>query len=394
MLDNAPAPLDETITIAELTRDPYPLYKRLRADTPVLRVKALGRTLLTRAEDTRAVKENTEVFSADDPNTPMKRAFHAHTLMRKDGTEHRAERMAMAPAYSPKALKAHWLPMYETFATEYLDRLPRDEPVDLFPALAGPLAARILAESLGIPQATDAEMQHWSQALIDGAGNFGWDPEPFRIVDAAHDAMNAAISSRVDILKADPDMSALSVMINAKAPIAWSQVLANIKIAIGGGINEPRDALLTVLYGLLTNPDQLEEFKRTGDYGPAFEEAVRWVAPIQVSSRRAMEDTVVGGFFIPKGDVVMTSQASANRDESVVDNGEVFDALRSKVPHQAFGAGPHHCLGAHMARATVAKVLLPMLFERFPNMRLTDPKDVVWKGFGFRGPLNLPVILG
>ena len=127
MLDNAPAPLDETITIAELTRDPYPLYKRLRADTPVLRVKALGRTLLTRAEDTRAVKENTEVFSADDPNTPMKRAFHAHTLMRKDGTEHRAERMAMAPAYSPKALKAHWLPMYETFATEYLDRLPRDD---------------------------------------------------------------------------------------------------------------------------------------------------------------------------------------------------------------------------------------------------------------------------
>src|SRR5258708_34447755 len=85
-------PLDETITIADLTRDPYPIYKRLRCEAPVLRVKSVGRTFLTKAADTKYVKDNAVLFSSDDPNTPMKRAFLAHTLMRKDHDEHRTER--------------------------------------------------------------------------------------------------------------------------------------------------------------------------------------------------------------------------------------------------------------------------------------------------------------
>jgi len=55
--------------------------------------------------------------------------------------------------------------------------------------------------------------------------------------------------------------------------------------------------------------------------------------------------------------------------------------------------GPHHCAGAHLSRRTVGVILLPMLFERFPNMTLPDPASVRWHGFGFRGPLNLPLLL-
>jgi hypothetical protein len=77
------APLNETITIAELTRDPYPIYMRLRREAPVLRVKSVGRTFLTKAADTKYVTDDAALFSSDDPNTPMKRAFLAHTLMRK-----------------------------------------------------------------------------------------------------------------------------------------------------------------------------------------------------------------------------------------------------------------------------------------------------------------------
>ena len=102
MLTASLAPLDETITIAELTRDPYPIYRRLRREAPVLRVKSVGRTFLTKAADTKYVKDNAALFSSDDPNTPMKRAFLAHTLMRKDHDEHRTERMAMMPALMPK----------------------------------------------------------------------------------------------------------------------------------------------------------------------------------------------------------------------------------------------------------------------------------------------------
>lgn len=387
------APIDETITIQQLTTDPYPVYRRLRAETPVLRVKAVGRTFLTKASDTRAVKDNPVLFSSNDPNTPMQRAFNAHTLMRKDGEEHMRERSAMMPTFSPRNLKTIWGPLYEKYANAYLDRLPRDEVVDLFPALAGPLAARILADILGLPGASDEDMQFWSQALIDGAGNFGWAPEPFERVDRANVAMDAMIAERVDILRADPDQSALSVMVNADDPIPMSQIVANIKIAIGGGINEPRDALLTALYGLLTNPDQVAELKQTGDWSRAFEEAIRWVAPIQVSSRLVMEDTTIRDCEIPAGNVVMTIQASANHDEDLFKAPERFNVFRDRNSHQAFGSGPHHCMGAHLARLMLGKTMLPLIFERFPNMELVEPGAVIWNGFGFRGPLNLPVRL-
>ena len=190
-----------------------------------------------------------------------------------------------------------------------------------------------------------------------------------------------------------PDSSALSFMVNAKTPIPESQMIANVKIAIGGGINEPRDALLTILYGLLTNPDQLDAVRAGSKWRSAFEEGVRWVAPIQASSRLVMEDTEIRGCFIPKGDTVMTIQASANRDEDVIEDGENYNALRAPYPHQAFGNGPHHCAGAHLSRRTVGDILMPMLFERFPNMTLPDPASVRWHGFGFRGPLNLPLRL-
>ena len=387
------APVDKTITLADLDRDPYPIYRRLRAEAPVLRVKAAGRTLLTKAADTKYVKDNPELFSSDDPNTPMKRAFWAHTLMRKDGEAHKRERMAMAPAFAPKVIQNDWMPRYQAIAEEYVARLPRGEVVDLFPALSGPYAARGLAVLLGMEEATDDEMQEWSQALIEGAGNFGWRDAPFERADRANEGIHALLDNVQDRHRAEPNNSAFSVMLNADDPIPEKQIYANIKIAIGGGINEPRDALNTVVVGLLENPDQLAEVKANGDWDKAFEEAVRWVAPIQASSRLVTEDTEIRGCAIPKGDTVMTIQASANRDEEIFEDGERFNVYRAAGSHQAFGNGPHFCQGTHVARRAVGRVMLPLLFDRFPNMRLPDPSKVIWRGFGFRGPITVPVEL-
>ncbi|MGB7318650.1 MAG: cytochrome P450 [Planktotalea sp.] len=389
----AKAPLDESITLEALDRDPFPIYRRLRAQAPVCRVKAAGRTLLTKAADTKYVKDNPELFSSDDPNTPMKRAFWAHTLMRKDGEEHLRERMAMAPAFAPKVIRDEWVPQYQKIAEDYVARLPRGEIVDLFPALSGPYAARGLAVLLGLEDATDEQMERWSQALIDGAGNFGWRDEPFARADRANEEMHALFDSLQDRHRAEPNNSAFSVMLNAENPIDQTQIYANIKIAIGGGINEPRDAMNTIIYGLLTNPDQLEEVKRNSDWDKAFEEGVRWVAPISASSRVAVEDTEIRGCLIEKGDTVMTIQASANRDEDVIENGEEFIVYRDKVQHQSFGNGPHFCQGTHVARRAVGQVMLPLLFDRFPNMTIPDTNDVIWRGFGFRGPIQMPVLL-
>ena len=387
------APVDTTITLDQLDLDPYPIYQRLRAQSPVVRVPAANRILLTKAADTKYVKDTPDLFSSDDPDTPMKRAFQSHTLMRKDGADHMRERMAMMPAFHPKVIQNEWVPHYQKIAEDYVGRLPKGEVVDLFQLLSGAYAARGLAILLGMPEATDAEMIRWSQALIDGAGNFGWRDAPFAASDRANAEIHALLDSLQDRHRADPNNSALSVMLNADDPIEMTQIYANIKIAIGGGINEPRDALNTILYGLLTNPDQCAQVTANGDWDKAFEEGVRWVAPIQASSRTATQDTEIRGYHIPKGDTVMTIQASANRDEDVLDNGEVFDVYRKSAPHQAFGNGPHFCQGTHVARRAVARVMLPVLFDRFPNMQIPDTDAVLWRGFGFRGPTQIPVLL-
>ena len=382
----AAVPTDDTITIPQLVDDPYRVYRRLRAEAPVVRVPAVNRIMLTKAADTKHVKDNWELFSSDDPLTPMKRAFLAHTLMRKDGEDHARERGAMAPAFSPKNIKGCWQPIYTGIAEDYIGRLPRGETVDLFTELAAPFAARCLTHLLGIPEASDADMTRWSQTLIDGAGNFARS-------DTANAEMDALFEACAERVRAEPDQSALSTMINADDPIEKSQIHSNIKIAIGGGINEPRDALLTILYGLFTNPDQREACVKDAMWDAAFEEGVRWVAPIQVSSRRVMDDTEIRGHAIAKGEVVMTVQASACRDEELYDDGENYNIFRPKTPHQAFGNGPHFCQGTHIARRMLAQIALPMLFDRFHDMALPDPQEVRFSGFGFRGPLSLPVTL-
>lgn len=387
------APLDEKITLDQLNLDPYPIYQRLRRESPVLRVKATGRTLLTKASDTEYVKSNPALFSSDDPNTPMQRAFWAQTLMRKDGNDHRRERMAMAGAFKPAVIENDWVPQYQKIAEEYVSRLPRGEIVDLFPALSGPYAARGLAVLLGMEEASDEQMQRWSQALIDGAGNFGWRDEPFERSDKANEEVHALLDSLQARHKREPNNSAFALMINADTPIEIKQIYANIKIAIGGGINEPRDAINTVVYGLLTHPDQLSEVKRNNDWGKAFEEGIRWVAPIQVSSRLVKEDTEIRGCLIPEGDTVMTIQASACRDEELYEDGENFHVYRDKCRHQAFGNGPHMCQGNRVARQAVGEIMLPLLFDRFPNLSIPDESKVIWRGFGFRGPVQMPVLL-
>lgn len=386
-------PTDDSISIAQLTSDPYPIYRRLRAEAPVVRVPSINRIMLTKAEDTKRVKDDWQLFSSNDPRTPMRRAFQAHTLMRKDGEEHKRERNAMAPAFSPRVIKGCWHEIYSEVAEEYIGRLPRGETVDLFSELAAPYAARCLTHLLGIPEASDAEMMRWSQTLIDGAGNFGNDPALYERSDKANVEMNKLFDKCVERVRAEPDQSALSAMINAEDPIEVSQVYSNVKIAIGGGINEPRDALLTILYGLFTNPDQLEACASDSLWGAAFEEGVRWVAPIQASSRLVMEDTEIRGHKIAKGEVVMTVQASACHDEELYDAPEKFNIFREKTPHQAFGNGPHFCQGTHIARRMLSQIVLPMLFDRFPNMKLADPETVKFWGFGFRGPLSLPTTL-
>jgi len=157
--------------------------------------------------------------------------------MRRDGEDHQTLRDAMAPAFTAKAINGVWMPIYAQIADECIARLKEGEVVDLHKEISSAFAARGLAYLMGIEDCSDAQMEFWSQALIDGAGNFGWADEPFRISDQANMEMDEFIARNAVKYRSAPNDSALSVMVNAERRIPWVQIVANIKIAIGGGLN-------------------------------------------------------------------------------------------------------------------------------------------------------------
>ena len=386
-------PLDTQTTLKMLEDDPAKVYARLRKVSPIVRLQALGgRIVFTKAEDTTRVKTDAEHFWSTDTTSPMQRAFGGHTLMRKDGCPHLKERRAMEPALDPEHIK-RWASVFANLTDRLLEDLASHQSVDLLPSFANLISAGYLKIVLGLDDAGKDQLFDWANALVRGAMNASFDLEVFATSDSANNEMDACFDRMIEQHLTTPDGSVLSTMINASDPLEISQIRTNMKICIGGAVIETRDALLSTIYGLLRHPDQLRHCKETGHWDRACQEGLRWVAPIQASPRIVKKALMMRGFLIPEGETVMAIQASANHDEEHWDGADRFDIHRSHLNHQTFGEGAHRCLGDHVYRLLVAKIVLPKLFERFPVLCLADPRSEKFEGFAFRGPTSIKVNL-
>jgi cytochrome P450 len=133
-------------------------------------------------------------------------------------------------------------------------------------------------------------------------------------------------------------------------------------IAIAGS-DTTKNALASGLQAFVTNPEQIERYRSDEAIRPrAVEEVLRWSTPIAFWTRSTKVDVDMDGITIPKGERVVSMLRSANRDEEVFDNPFTFDIGRTDNPHVTFGrGGPHHCLGAMLARAEIRAVLDELL---------------------------------
>jgi cytochrome P450 len=109
----------------------------------------------------------------------------------------------------------------------------------------------------------------------------------------------------------------------------------------------------------------------------AVEEILRYESPVQMTSRLAQTDVIIGGRTITRGQEVLVSLGAANRDPAVFAEPDRFDITRQPNPHLAFAAGIHYCLGAALARME-GQVAIGSLLRRFPNLALAEPA-VTWK---------------
>ena len=349
------------IDVAGFWADPYPALAEMRKEAPIAFVPQLGSTVFTRRDDIFTQEKRIDVFSSHQPAGLMN-TLMGHNMMRKDGDAHMAERAAMFPSVSPRTVRDTWRTAFQAHADRILDELAPQGRADLCKAFALPLSAECLKDITGLTNMRFEDMDAWSQAMIDGIANYTGNKE----VEARCHAATAGIDAAID------DM--IPVVTNIRTPRSSAccsppasrceSIRANIKLAISGGQNEPRDAISGTIWALLTHPDQLA-LVRDGraKWLDVFEEYARWIAPIGMSPRRVAKPWRYGGVDFEPEDRVFFMFGSANRDEACFENPDRFDITRDTQKSIAFGAGPHYCAGAFASRAMVADVALPEHFR-------------------------------
>ena len=379
--------------------DPYPTLAKLQAEAPIAYGPQLDGIVMTRRDDIDHWEKRIDIFSSEQPGGLMTRLM-GQNMMRCDGDSHQRQRRQMQPAVSPRTVSRHWRVAFRTAAASILrDLTPRGQ-ANLCTEYAMPLSGEALRLITGLNAVSAHEMDAYSQAMIDGIANYGGDHEiesrclhAVAILDAAIDDRLADFRKRAPDPEALEGVSVIAVLQCAGAPD--EEIRANVKLVISGGQNEPRDAIAGAVWALLENPDQLALLME-GSLGwdRAFDEYVRWMAPIGMSPRRIARDAVINGIEFPEGSRAFFMFSAANRDPLHFDKADIFDIRRSTKKHIAFGAGPHFCAGAFASRALVAHVALPMIFDRLPSLRLDPDNPVSFGGWAFRGPLNLHVKWG
>ncbi len=376
------------IDLADFRADPYPALCEMRKNTPICFVPELNRTLITKRDDIVQAEPDIKTFSSLQPDGLMTRLM-GENLMRKDGESHRSERKAIFPTVSPKTVRDVWTSKFHAAAETVLADIKQQENGDLFTLFATRLSGEALRIITGVDGLSWQEMDQTSQAMIDGISNYAGDPAIETTCIAATQKIDAAIHLALARKSDLPDL--LTIMQAAGLPKA--SIYANIRLAISGGQNEPRDVIAGIIWALLTHPEQLA-MVLAGEIGwlQVFEEYVRWIAPIGMTPRRVARDTTLGGIDFKTGDDVFFMFNSANHDEDYFHNPEQFDITRDAGKHISFGAGPHFCAGAWASKALIADVALPLLFEHLKDIRLTA--DVQIGGWAFRGILNLPCAWG
>lgn len=371
---------------AAFATDPYPVYRRMHETAPICFVPQLGAVLLTRRDDIFTCEKNIAVFSSHQPAGLMTRLM-GENMMRKDGEPHLTERRQIFETISPRTAMRVWRERFEAIATRLLDELePRGE-AEIVRDYAMPLSGEALALVTGLGGVHWSDIDAWSQAMIDGIANYQGVAETEQRCIAA----TAAIDAAVDEALAEGDAQGSGMIAVARRNgMPAQQIRNNVKLAISGGQNEPRDAIGGCVHALLAHPEALAAIEADkATWQQAFEEYGRWVSPIGMSPRRIAQAHEHAGVAFEPEQRAFLMFAAANRDPAVFNEPERFDITRDTSKAIVFGAGPHFCAGAHVSRTLVAEVALPAIFGRLRNLRLAGEVD--YRGWAFRGPKSVPV---
>ncbi|MFH8884331.1 cytochrome P450 [Streptomyces californicus] len=315
-------------------------------------------------------------------------------LFNQDGPDHLRLRRTLRRAFTPRAV-ARWRPWIAATVEELLDRLEaRRRPVDFVAEFALPLPAAVISRLMGLDESAWDRMRHWSEhAFSDGTH----ESEQVAAVLKEFSAFGAELLAERRRTPGDDLVSGIVTAADAEGGVPEAQLVSLVCGLVVGGHDSTMTMLGNALLYLLG--ERRDAWPRIG----ADEEAAGRVVDRLVhlvplgddrgSIRHAAADVEIGGVTIPAGSIVIADCGMANRDPEVFPPATLHDLFAPlEAPTLSFGAGPHYCLGAWLAR-TELQLALHRLAARLPRLRLAEPVDaVVWRtGTTSRSPRTLGV---
>jgi cytochrome P450 len=387
------------------TDDPYPQYAAVRAGAPVHR-HPIGFWLLTRYEDVSWLLR--AGLSVEDRNIldrqllDLRKQMYGDEVARsglsmldRDPPDHTRLRRLASKAFTPRAVQA-LEPRITGLVDDMLDAAERQGRVDLVDALAFPLPFAVIAEMLGTPPADHERIRQLSGTVVRSLEPIN-DPAMVVAIAAADAELTQIAAGMIAWKRAHPADDLLTALINAEDDgdvLGDDELIAQTLLLYIAGHETTVNLIAGGTLALLRHPAQLALLREDPALiGNAVEEILRYDSPVQATRRITLEQVSLSGVTIPAGSFVLASLGSANRDESYwgPDAAELRVDRENARQHVSFGAGPHHCLGASLARLE-ASIAIARLTARFPGLALDG--DVVWNGrINLRGPARLPASL-
>ncbi len=405
MTQAVPSPLFDPFAPG-FTDDPYPQYAVLRAEAPVYQ-HPFGFWLLTRYEDVswllRAGLSVEDRNVADGPFQQLRDQMFGDQLpgadklsmLDRDPPDHTRLRKLVSKAFTPRAVEG-LRPRITSLVDSMLNAVDGQGTVNLVDALAFPLPFAVIAEMLGTPPADHERIRQLSGTVVRSLEPVA-DPALVAAIAAADAELTAIAADMIAWKRSNPADDLLTALIAAEDDgdaLSDDELIAQTLLLYIAGHETTVNLIAGGTLALLRNPDQLALLRNNpGLAESAVEELLRYDSPVQASRRITLEPVTIRGTIIPAGAFVMASLGSANRDEFFwgTDAAQVRLSRDNAHRHLSFGAGPHHCLGASLARLE-ASIAFAQLTSRFPGLALAG--DVTWNGrINLRGPAHLPVSL-
>ncbi|MGH0032447.1 MAG: cytochrome P450 [Myxococcota bacterium] len=403
--------------------DPYPVYRRLRDEAPVLWAPEANAFCVSRYDDVQAVLNDPETFSSRAMFTVLMNggmegspplswqsikalvrfiwAMRGHpnaflngrNLIASDGDVHTGMRGIVNRGFTPRRVR-DWEPRIRALADECMTKLVASDDFDVVRHLAIPLPVTIIAEMLGVEPERRDDFKRWSDTTIHYAAGPGR-------ADRFNGEFVGAVSELTRYLRqmlakrrAEPRDDLLSVLLSTQDDemgLSDAEVIMFVNLLLVAGNETTTNLIGNATNALLDHPDQLDRVAADPSLvAPLIEETLRYDAPVQLVFRTATRDAEIAGTRIPEGAWVCPLLGSANRDERRFEGPDRFDVGRNPQGHVGFGFGKHFCLGASLARLE-ASAALERLIPELVRRRKREPKVQRIDSFLVRGPSRLPL---